>query len=230
MTVLLVDDEPTILTFVRRVLEKEGYDVICASSAKTALNHCQNSGQQISIVVTDVQMPEMSGRELAECAAAAMRPGIPILFMTGHILDSECRDPLTGDVRLDGNLIIRKPFRGEVMLAVIERLLRATAVTAANTLNGYRSEQMRPRLPAAPSYKVFAGTRQAFVHGMEWLRRVALFISTRENDRNFRIDLLHLRQGVFPAHHRHGQVEDYDRNKVDGASEKFRPLLVRCWL
>jgi CheY-like chemotaxis protein len=130
ITVLLVDDEPTILMFVRRVLEREGYDVLCTSNAKAALDYCENSGQHISIVVTDIQMPSMTGRELAQ-SVAGLRPEIPILFMTGYILDSECRDPLTGDVRLDGHLIIRKPFRGEVILAVVEGLLRASALSAA---------------------------------------------------------------------------------------------------
>jgi two-component system, cell cycle sensor histidine kinase and response regulator CckA len=121
-TILVVDDEPTVLSFVSKVLERAGYEVLGASSADQAAEICEQKELRISIVVTDIQMPGVSGRKLAECLSRS-HPNIPVLFMTGYIADTENCDTLTGDVRLDGYPIIRKPFGREALLAAIEGVL-----------------------------------------------------------------------------------------------------------
>jgi CheY-like chemotaxis protein len=130
-TVLVVDDEPLVLDFVRQVLERAGHVVLPAPNARAAAEICEARGQAISLIVTDIQMPGTSGRELAKCLGVT-HPGLPILFMTGYISDPEYKDPLTGEVLLDGHMIIRKPFGPEHLMETIEILLRPKTLSAGS--------------------------------------------------------------------------------------------------
>lgn len=129
-TVLVVDDEPVVLNYVRHVLERRGYSVLAARDAPKAKALCEASPQTISLVITDIQMPAMNGREFAKCLGKS-HPGVPVLFMTGYILDSEYKDALTGQLRLDGHSIMRKPFRPDELIEAVETLLRSKSVSAA---------------------------------------------------------------------------------------------------
>lgn len=82
-TVLLVEDEPLLMGLVQNMLEKLGYRVLAADSPIRALNHLEAHGDKIRLLVTDVVMPEMNGRELAE-RAKAMAPGLKCLFSSGY--------------------------------------------------------------------------------------------------------------------------------------------------
>lgn len=92
--ILIADDEPYITRVLKLVLQQEGYEVLCVSNGKQALDTYRD--QQPDFVVTDVKMPHMSGRELV----AAIR-GLdnsretPIVVMTST-LESENRDWVTG--------------------------------------------------------------------------------------------------------------------------------------
>ncbi len=120
--VLIVDDEPTVLKFTRQVLERAGYEVLSAPGGDEALALCQQNKETISLVVTDVQMPGLDGRELARCLGRT-HDKVPILFMTGYLLETDYQDDLTGDPRLDGHLMIRKPFRRDAFLNAVNKLL-----------------------------------------------------------------------------------------------------------
>jgi DNA-binding NtrC family response regulator len=80
--VLVVDDETIILWGTASLLESLGYRVIRASSGSAALE-ALNDRQDIGALLTDFQMPRMSGIELA-VAARALRPDLPIVIATGH--------------------------------------------------------------------------------------------------------------------------------------------------
>jgi two-component system cell cycle sensor histidine kinase/response regulator CckA len=81
-TVLLVDDSEQVRTLVHEILRREGYRVIAASGPAEALLAAEQPGE-ISLLLTDVVMPKMTGRQLAE-RLAKRRPDIKVLYMSGY--------------------------------------------------------------------------------------------------------------------------------------------------
>src|SRR5437867_6763657 len=104
-TVLVVEDEPAVLTLSRRALEAQGYVVLAASDATAALRVVERHGGTIHILVTDVVMPGLSGRELAD-KLAAQRPGIRVLYMSGYPGDAVVQH---GSLPA-GSAFLEKPF------------------------------------------------------------------------------------------------------------------------
>src|SRR5258705_825795 len=90
-TVLVVEDEPAVLTLSRRALEAQGYVVLAASDADAALRVVERHGGMIHLLLTDVVMPGLSGHELAD-RLTAHRPGIPVLYMSGYPGDAVVKD------------------------------------------------------------------------------------------------------------------------------------------
>jgi CheY-like chemotaxis protein len=82
-TILLVEDEEAVRTMICRVLQGSGYRILEARHGKEALEICRQHTGPIHLMVTDVIMPQMSGRELAEQLAPA-RPEMKVLFMSGY--------------------------------------------------------------------------------------------------------------------------------------------------
>lgn len=85
-TILLVEDEPSILMVGRRVIESLGYKVLTAGTPGEALQLARQHGDEIQLLLTDVVMPEMNGRELAK-QILALYPGIKHLYMSGYTAD-----------------------------------------------------------------------------------------------------------------------------------------------
>ncbi len=105
-TVLLVEDEHAVRRLARRILERAGYHVLEAESPSAALRHILNEREtEIDLLLTDVVMPEMDGRELAE-RIEALRPGIPTIFMSGYTEDEVLRRGVATAVAS----FIQKPF------------------------------------------------------------------------------------------------------------------------
>lgn len=104
-TVLLVEDEEAVLTITTRVLQRLGYKVLTANSPVEALNIAHDKSITIDLLMTDVIMPKINGRDLAK-QIAAERPELKTLFMSGYtasILEQEIlEDNTTG--------FISKPF------------------------------------------------------------------------------------------------------------------------
>jgi two-component system, cell cycle sensor histidine kinase and response regulator CckA len=117
-TVLLVEDEQTVRTLVKRVLENNGYRVREAPDGKAALDEVQRMGGAIDILVTDVVMPGMGGRELAACARRLL-PGLRILFISGYAEEAVERQ----GVLVSGAGFVQKPFSGPDLLEAIRVLL-----------------------------------------------------------------------------------------------------------
>jgi CheY-like chemotaxis protein len=80
-TVLVVDDDAIMLQVIERILRKENYELLQASSGAAALD-LLNGGLSIDLLITDVAMPEMNGPQLAE-RVRELLPGLPVLFQTG---------------------------------------------------------------------------------------------------------------------------------------------------
>ncbi|MBI5831903.1 MAG: PAS domain S-box protein [Armatimonadetes bacterium] len=117
-TVLLVEDEPSILRMAERMLELVGYTVIAAPSPSDALRLATEHDGPVDLVITDVVMPEMNGPQLvAELRGA--RPEVRALFMSGHTADTVANHGvLDGDVEF-----IAKPFTTLDLVAAVGRLV-----------------------------------------------------------------------------------------------------------
>jgi len=126
-TVLVVEDEDAVRHIVRRVLEAQGYAIVEARDGNDALQVCATRGDRIDLVLSDVIMPGMGGRELAR-ELGARRPGLEILFMSGYNDDSE----LSG---VDGEVasgVLAKPFTAETLARQVrEALDRRSSATPA---------------------------------------------------------------------------------------------------
>jgi len=88
--VLVAEDEGGIRRFIAQALEFHGYRVFAAENGREALRILMDSAQPIDIVVSDIVMPDMGGRELAERIAVEF-PSVPILFISGYAKDLDVR-------------------------------------------------------------------------------------------------------------------------------------------
>jgi len=105
-TVLLVEDDDDIRAIAREVLMLSGYSVLDAADADRAMSLSRAHPGPIHLLLTDVVMPGMDGRKLAEQLAAARRPEMRVLYMSGHTDNVIIRSGV-----LQGNLaFLRKPF------------------------------------------------------------------------------------------------------------------------
>ncbi len=86
-TVLVVEDEEAILNLSRDVLEQQGYMVIAVSTANEAIHYAETHSDPIHLLITDIVMPDMNGKELAE-RISAIRPKIKVLYMSGYTASS----------------------------------------------------------------------------------------------------------------------------------------------
>ena len=89
-TILLVEDEPILRTLARHILEAKGYTILEAGHGEDALQLAEKHTAPLHLLVTDVVMPVMGGRELAE-RLGALRPGIKILYLSGYTDDAVVR-------------------------------------------------------------------------------------------------------------------------------------------
>jgi CheY-like chemotaxis protein len=116
--VLVVEDEAAIRTLVRRTLEGAGLLVIEAENGRQALDIFALGGEPPRLVLTDVIMPELNGRELSD-ALADRHPALPILFMSGYTGD----DVLARSLLPDTAPFIQKPFAPEELLMRVRGML-----------------------------------------------------------------------------------------------------------
>ena len=104
-TVLLVEDEDSVRELVRETLIGRGYKVLEAENGEAGLRQAEVHGDEIDILITDVVMPGMGGRELAR-KLMAMRPGIGVLYLSGYT-----EDAIVNHGALDpGTAFLQKPF------------------------------------------------------------------------------------------------------------------------
>lgn len=119
-TILVVDDDPTVVKLCVNILRMGGYNVIESSGGDEALRAFQKAGSEVQLALVDVMMPGINGVELCRRIESAS-PETKVVLMSGY-------DP--GDVaRLTGQErtlpIIWKPFRAESLLRMIENVLNA---------------------------------------------------------------------------------------------------------
>lgn len=120
--ILLVEDEPLLLPMVQLMLTELGHQVLAAASPDEALQLAEEHRGAIDLLVTDLVLPKMDGRELADTLQVA-NPGLRVLFISGHALPAV--DPKT-DAK-QGAGFLQKPFRMHDLGRKVQEVLRQPA-------------------------------------------------------------------------------------------------------
>jgi two-component system, cell cycle sensor histidine kinase and response regulator CckA len=118
-TILLVEDEEQVRVVARDILSRQGYHVLEASNGADALRTCEQHAGQIDLVLSDVVMPQMSGRELSE-RLLARRPGLKVLYMSGYTDDAVLQHHLLES----GAPLLQKPLRPNALLQRVRDVLQ----------------------------------------------------------------------------------------------------------
>jgi DNA-binding response OmpR family regulator len=127
---MLVEDEEGVRKLVRALLHSQGYSVLEARDAFDALRIADETASTIDLLLTDVVMPGMSGRELAD-RLLEERPETRLLYMSGYTEDTV----LLHGVRTSGTAFLCKPFSPDLLLKRVREVLdgaRSPAVPLPN--------------------------------------------------------------------------------------------------
>jgi two-component system cell cycle sensor histidine kinase/response regulator CckA len=117
-TILLTEDDDQLRRLARVALQQHGYQVLDAANGGEALLLCEQHDGPIALLLTDVVLPRMSGRHLAE-RLQPLRPAMKVLYMTGYTDDAIVRHGVDrGDVPL-----LQKPFTADELLGRVRRVL-----------------------------------------------------------------------------------------------------------
>jgi CheY-like chemotaxis protein len=117
-TILIVEDEASVLKVAKKVLKKLGYTVLAAGSPGEAMDMARGYAGEIHLLMTDVVMPEMNGKELAE-EIAAIRPNTKTLFMSGYTVNAVAHQGIVDKaVRF-----IQKPFTSDSLARKVREVL-----------------------------------------------------------------------------------------------------------
>jgi CheY-like chemotaxis protein len=121
-TILLVEDEASLRELVRECLEGGGYTVLPARHGTQALELCERHSGPLHLLMTDVVMPGMNGRELAE-RLRALRPEIRVLYMSGYTDDAV----VLHGVLAEDMAFLQKPFTAETLARTVRLVLGSAA-------------------------------------------------------------------------------------------------------
>jgi two-component system cell cycle sensor histidine kinase/response regulator CckA len=119
-TILLVEDEPAVRAVARQILARQGYTVLEAPDGPAALAMFAGGGR-VDLILTDVVMPGMSGRTLADQLATRW-PGVRVLYMSGYTDDAIVRHGMLEP----GLAYLQKPFRPDALVRKVREVLNRT--------------------------------------------------------------------------------------------------------
>jgi CheY-like chemotaxis protein len=125
-TILLVEDEESVRTVASRILRRAGYNVREAANGAEALKICEEDGEDVDLIVTDLVMPEMGGAELA-LRLRRRRPDARILFTSGYTQDAVVRQKFLEQ----GAAFIEKPFTPDALARKTREVLDAPLLESA---------------------------------------------------------------------------------------------------
>ena len=114
-TILLVEDDSAVRRSALRVLKDSGYTVLEAANGAQALHLCEGRSQHIDLLIVDLTMPGMSGRQVAQKLRARC-PNLPVLYMSGYM-------PSATDDEPDSVVLFRKPFSSDALLQKVRETL-----------------------------------------------------------------------------------------------------------
>jgi CheY-like chemotaxis protein len=124
-TVLLVEDEDVVRSLAQKILEQSGYKVLAASRGAEAITLCRQRTEPIHLLLTDVVMPETSGKEVAD-RVTELLPGLRVLFMSGYTDEAIVHHGV-----LDMNIeFIQKPFTPAALVRKVREVLDSELVTS----------------------------------------------------------------------------------------------------
>jgi CheY-like chemotaxis protein len=126
-TILLVEDEPSILRLGKRLLERMGYRVLAANGAAEALHLAEEHGGKVDLLLSDVIMPEMNGRELAQ-EVLRRYPRVKHLFMSGYTADVIANQGVLDE----GVNFIQKPFNYDDLARAVRAALEGKTSVKEN--------------------------------------------------------------------------------------------------
>jgi CheY-like chemotaxis protein len=119
-TLLIVDDEEMLVELVRRMVVRQGYTAIIATSGDEALDLYEQDKDHIDLVITDLIMPGMDGKTLAE-ELMRRNPGVRILVSTGFSADKDISSLVEAGVKG----VVMKPYQSEQLFEKIREAMAA---------------------------------------------------------------------------------------------------------
>jgi two-component system, cell cycle sensor histidine kinase and response regulator CckA len=128
-TVLLVEDEESVRELVRVTLASRGYNVLEAENGECGLQVAENFKEKIDILITDVVMPGIGGRELAK-KLLSLRPGISVLYLSGYTEDTVVTHGALGPA----TAFLQKPFTLQSLAKKVREVLRARSAPAPKSI------------------------------------------------------------------------------------------------
>ena len=120
-TLLLVDDDPSFLFVAANILRPAGFQVLEAESGQAALDRAGQHAGKIDLLITDMMMPGMNGRQLAQ-RFTKLRPGVRVLYISGVVDEGSAREAIEGEAAD----FLGKPFEAETFTAKVRELMRAS--------------------------------------------------------------------------------------------------------
>ena len=128
-TILLVEDQPQVRELARMALSEKGYTVLVASSPEDAESACARHGVEIHLLLTDLIMPGITGRELAK-RLTARHPKMRVLYMSGYTYGITVQTGMQSGMLEDGVAFLQKPFTPSALSEKVREVLDRSAVTS----------------------------------------------------------------------------------------------------
>jgi DNA-binding NtrC family response regulator len=125
--ILLVEDDISVRITAKRILERAGYSVITASNGREALAIHERHDAKIDLLLTDMIMPEMNGRELV-ARIRERDPEVAVLVMSGYTEQTSISQSLVES----GSVFIQKPFTPESLTAKVRSAISSAAMAHAD--------------------------------------------------------------------------------------------------